>query len=349
MTERQKTPTQQTSASGSRSRNKQSQPRHPPGEDEHGPPVGSSRRMECAGPSQPSSRQDQGTPVITYKRKALATRPSPSCQRAEGGASRKAALREISEGSDEETEDDSRICVGRHPQANHAVDDDECGVDEDGVEVENSEREREREDRKEYMHDCEGDDDGRQERSADVGVDDATGERSEVSVQKRKRQSSTSPMAAADKRATKKLNVAASRQTLKASQEAVAESVKKRKGSASTRATKADKHPPKRKQMVDEGDSGEDAEGVPPRDVSEQTQPSANTRDEAIDTTRCFFLEFDEDGFAKKKREYIEVDVTKILPIPEGDILFNHRTLDEMLVQSIYDAIHHAAKETNGK
>ncbi|GBG81176.1 hypothetical protein CBR_g31852 [Chara braunii] len=101
--------------------------------------------------------------------------------------------------------------------------------------------------------------------------------------------------------------------------------------------------------MVDEGDSGEDAEGVPPRDVSEQTQPSADTRDEAIDTTRCFFLEFDEDGFAKKKREHIEVDVTKILPIPEGDILFNHRTLDETLVQSIYDAIHHAAKETNGK
>ncbi|GBG91359.1 hypothetical protein CBR_g52246 [Chara braunii] len=101
--------------------------------------------------------------------------------------------------------------------------------------------------------------------------------------------------------------------------------------------------------MVDEGDSGEDVEGVPPRDISKHRQPSADTRDEAIDTTRCFFLEFDEDGFAKKKREHIEVDVTKILPIPEGDILFNHRTLDKTLVQSIYDAIHHVAKETNGK
>ncbi|GBG87928.1 hypothetical protein CBR_g46296 [Chara braunii] len=375
--ERQRTPhsfsTQQTSTSGGRRRNKQSQPRRPPGEDEHGPPVGSSDRMECVGPSQPSSRQDQGTPVITYKRKALPTRPSPSCQKDEGGASRKAALREISEGSDEETEDDSRVCVDRHPQGNHAIDDDECGVDEDDVEEENNEREREREDREETMHDCEGresqqyyeeddggdgendhaypvgDDDGRQERSADVGVDDATGERSEASVQKRKRQSSTSPTAAADKRAAKKLTVAASRQALKASQEAVAKSLKKRKGSASTRATKAEKRPAKRKQMVDEGDSGEDAEGVPPRDVSEQTQPSADTRDEAIDTTRCFFLEFDEDGFAKKKREHIEVDVTKILPIPEGDILFNHRTLVETFLQSIYDAIHHAAKETNGK
>ncbi|GBG70740.1 hypothetical protein CBR_g8037 [Chara braunii] len=367
MIERQRTPhsfpTQQTSASGGRRLNKQSQPRRPPGEDEHGPSVGSSRRMECVGPSQPSSRQDQGIPVITYKRKALATRPSPSCEKDEGGASRKAALREISEGSDEETEDNSRVCVDRHPQGNHAT----RNV------VSMSEREREREDRVETMHDCEGgesqqyyeeddggdgendhaypvgDDDGRQERSANVGVDDATGERLEACVQKRKRQSSTSPTAAADKRAAKKLTVDASRQALKASQEAVTKSVKKRKGSASIRTTKAEKRPPKRKQMVDEGDSGKDAEGVPPRDVSEQTQPSADTRDEAIDTTRCFFLEFDEDGFAKKKREHIEVDVTKILPIPEGDILFNNRTLDETLVQSIYDAIHHAAKETNGK
>ncbi|GBG75911.1 hypothetical protein CBR_g21153 [Chara braunii] len=234
-------PTQQTSATWSRRRNKQSQPRRPPGEDEHVPPVRSSRRKECAGPSQPSSRQDQGTPVITYQRKPLATRPSPSCQKDEGGASRKAAMREISEGSDEETEDNSRVCVDRHPQGNHAVDDDECGVEEDDIEEENSEREREREDREETMHNCEGgesqqyyeeddggdrendhaypvgDDDGRQERSVDVGVDDATGERSEASVQKRKRQSSTSPTAAADKRIAKKLTVAASRQALKAS------------------------------------------------------------------------------------------------------------------------------------
>ncbi|GBG68927.1 hypothetical protein CBR_g3626 [Chara braunii] len=211
------------------------------------------------------------------------------------------------------------------------------------------------------MHDCEGgesqqyyeeDDggDGENDHAYLVGDEDGRQERSEATPQKWKRQSSTSPTAEADKRAAKKLTVAASRQALKTSQEAIAERVKKQKGSASTRATKAEKRPPKRKQMMDEGDSGEDAEGVPPRDVSEQTQPSADTaRDEAIDTTRCFFLEFDEDGFAKKKREHIEVDVTKILSIPEGDILFNHRTLDETLVQFIYDAIHHAAKETNGK
>ncbi|GBG75944.1 hypothetical protein CBR_g21186 [Chara braunii] len=333
---------QQTSASASRRRNKQSQPHRPSGEEERGPPVGSSHRMECAGPSQPSGRQDQGTPLITYRRKALSTGPSATRQKDDGGASRKAALREISEGSDAETEDNPRISNGRHQQGNHAVDDEECGVDEDDVEEDKSDREREREDREESMQDSEGEesreyyeedyradgenddayavdhDGGRQERSADVDVDDARGERSEASV-------------------------------LKASQEAVAESVKKRKGSASTRTTKGEKRPPKRKQMVDEGDSGEDAEGVPPRVVSEQSQPSASTHVEAIDTTRCFFLEFDEYGFAKKKREHIQVDVTKILPIPEGDILFNHRTLDETLVQSIYDAIHNAAKDTNGR
>ncbi|GBG92989.1 hypothetical protein CBR_g58074 [Chara braunii] len=124
---------------------------------------------------------------------------------------------------------------------------------------------------------------------------------------------------------------------------------KKKRQSSTSPTAAADKRAAKKLTMVDDGDSGEDAEGVPPRDVSEQTQPSADTRDEAIDTTRCFFLEFDEDGLAKKKREHIEVDITKILPIPEDDILFNHRTLDETLVQSIYDAIHHAAKETNGK
>ncbi|GBG79090.1 hypothetical protein CBR_g28806 [Chara braunii] len=192
------------------------------------------------------------------------------------------------------------------------------------------------------------DEDGGQEGSADVEVDEGTGDRSEGSVHKRKRRSSISPTATADKRAAKSLTVAASREILRASQEAVAENVKNRKGKASTRTTKAEKRPLKRKQMVDEGDSGEDAEGVAPRAPLEQTQPSADTRYDAIDTTRCFFLEFDEDGFAKKNREHIQVDVTKILPILEGDILFNHRTLDETLVQSIYDAIHYAAKEPTG-
>ncbi|GBG77857.1 hypothetical protein CBR_g25788 [Chara braunii] len=355
--ERQRTPhcfpTQQTSAGGSWRLNKQTQPRHQPDEGARGPPVEMTHQMECAGPSQPSTQQDEGTPVITYRRKALTTGPSAARQKDYGGASGRAALREISEGSDKETEDDPGIRVDRHPQGNHAVDDEECGVEEDDVEEEKNEREREGEDREESMHDCEdgesrqydegdyggdgknddaypGDDeDGGQEGSADVEVDEGTGDRSEGIVHKRKRRSSISPTATTDKRAAKRLTVAASREALRGFEEAVVENVKNRKGKAPTRTTKAEKRPLKRKQMVGEGDSGEDAEGVAPRAPSEHTQPSADTCYDAINTTRCFFLELDEDGFAKKNREHIQVDVTKILPILEGDILFNHRTFNE--------------------
>ncbi|GBG77319.1 hypothetical protein CBR_g23648 [Chara braunii] len=274
------------------------------------------------GPSQPSTRQDEGTPIITYKKKGLTTGPSAARQKDYDGASGRAALRKVSEGSDEETEDDPRICVDRHPQGNHAVDDEEFGVEKDDVEEEKREREREGEDREESMQDCEdgesrqydegdyggdgenddaypGDDeDGGQEGSTDVEVDEGTEDRSGGSVHKRNRRSSISPTATTDKRAAKRLTVAASRDALRASQEAVAENVKNRKGKASTRTTKAEKRPLKRKHMIDEGDSGEDAEGVAPRAPSEQRQPSADTRYDAIDTTRCFFVEFDEDGFA---------------------------------------------------
>ncbi|GBG68155.1 hypothetical protein CBR_g2706 [Chara braunii] len=227
-----------------------------------------------------------------YKRKAMATPPSPTRQKDDGGASWRATMREISEGSDDETENDPMTFVGRYPPGNHAVNDKECGVDEDDVEEAKCEEDYEGEEREESIHDCED---------------------------------------------------------TQSSQVAAAESLKKRKGSASTRTTKAEKHPPKRKQTLDEGDSEEDAEEVPPRAPLEQTQPFAKTHDDAIDTTQCFFLEFNEDGFAKKKREHTQVDDTKILPIPEGDIFFNHRTLDKTLVQSIYDVIHDAAKETNRK
>ncbi|GBG87739.1 hypothetical protein CBR_g45893 [Chara braunii] len=199
---------------GSRHRNKQSQPRHPPDEVARRPRVGSSHRKECAGPSQPSGRQHEGTPVITYERKAVRICGTLTCQKDDGGASRRVTPWEISEGSNEETEDDPWICVGRHPQGNHAVGDEECGVDEDNVEEEKCEDGYEGEDREESMHDCEGgesrqyyeEDDGGdgenddaypvvdederhvhnrgvlQEGSAGVEVDEATGERSEGNV-----------------------------------------------------------------------------------------------------------------------------------------------------------------------
>ncbi|GBG76046.1 hypothetical protein CBR_g21286 [Chara braunii] len=119
-------------------------------------------------------------------------------------------------------------------EGNHAVGDEECGVEEDDAKEEKREREREGEDREESMHGCDdgesrqhdegdyggdgenddaypGDDeDGGQEASADVEVDEGTGDRSEDSVHKRKRRSSLSPTATADKRTAKRLTVAAS-------------------------------------------------------------------------------------------------------------------------------------------
>ncbi|GBG78977.1 hypothetical protein CBR_g28691 [Chara braunii] len=344
-------PTQQTSGGGSRRRKKQSQPRCHTEEGARGPSVESARLKECAGPSRQSAQQRGGTPVVTSSRKGLAGRWAPDCQEGDGGASTRAALRERSEGSDEETENDSKIHVERNAQGNLAVDDEQCGVQEDNANEDISEREREDEEREDSLPDCEDgesqqfdggdygdggendedcladDEDGGEEGCDDMEVDEGAGDRSEGSVQKRKQRSSTSPTGAA----------------------AATDSVKNRKGKASTRATKAEKRPMKRKQMVDEGDFGEDAKGVAPRAPSEQTERSSDNRSVTVDTTKCFFLEFDEDGYARKDRVHIQVDVTKILPIPEGDILYNHITLDETLVQSIYDAIHNVAKETNGK
>ncbi|GBG71357.1 hypothetical protein CBR_g8776 [Chara braunii] len=365
-------PTQHTSGGGSRRRKKQSQPRRHTEEGARGPSVESARLKECAGPSRQSAQQRGGTPVVTSSRKGSAGRRAPDRQEGDGGASRRAALWERSEGSDEGTENDSKIHVERNAQGNLVVDDEQCGVQEDDANEDISEREREGEEREDSLSDCEDgesrqfdggdygdggendedcladDEDGGEEGSDDMEVDEGAGDRSEGSVQKRKRRSSTSPMGAAGKRAAKRLTVAVSREALRASQEAATDSVKNRKGKASTRATKAEKRPMKRKQMVDEGDSGEDAEGVAPRALSEQTERSFDNRSVTVDTTKCFFLEFDEDGYMRKDRVHIQVDVTKILPIPEGDILYNHRTLDETLVHSIYDAIHNAAKETNG-
>ncbi|GBG63729.1 hypothetical protein CBR_g39271 [Chara braunii] len=366
-------PTQQTSSGGSRLRKKQSQPRRHTEEGARGPSVESARLKECAGPSRQSAQQRGGTPVVTSSRKGSSGRRAPDRQEGNGGASKRAALRERSEGSDEETENDSKIHVERNAQGNLAVDDEQCGVQEDAANEDISEREREGEEREDSLPDCEDgesrlfdggdygdggenddncladDEDGGEEGSDDMEVDEGAGDLSEGSVQKRKRRSSTSPTGAADKRAAKRLTVAVSREALRVSQEAATDSVKNRKGKALTRATKAEKRPMKRKQMVDEGDSGEDAEGAALRAPSEQTERSSDNRSVTVDTTKCFFLEFDEDGYARKDRVHIQVDVTKILPIPEGDILYNHRTLDEKLVQSIHDAIHNAAKETSGK
>ncbi|GBG78086.1 hypothetical protein CBR_g26024 [Chara braunii] len=58
-----------------------------------------------------------------------------------------------------------------------------------------------------------------------------------------------------------------------------------------------------------------------------------------IDTTRCFFLEYDERGFAKQKILPVLVDVMKIKRIPRGNIFFNHRSLSANIVRGIVNAI----------
>ncbi|GBG60022.1 hypothetical protein CBR_g354 [Chara braunii] len=84
-------------------------------------------------------------------------------------------------------------------------------------------------------------------------------------------------------------------------------------------------------------DSGDEGEGVDPRmpeDVDEPVQRIA-----AIDTTRCFFLEYDDQGFATQDVHALHVDVMRIKCIPRGRILFNHRSLSENIVRGIENVI----------
>ncbi|GBG70873.1 hypothetical protein CBR_g8173 [Chara braunii] len=84
-------------------------------------------------------------------------------------------------------------------------------------------------------------------------------------------------------------------------------------------------------------DSGDEGEGVGPRmpeDIEELVQHAA-----PLDTTQCFFLEYDEQGFARQDVRVFTVDVNRIKPIPHGRILFNHRSLSENIVRGIESAI----------
>ncbi|GBG83254.1 hypothetical protein CBR_g36869, partial [Chara braunii] len=84
-------------------------------------------------------------------------------------------------------------------------------------------------------------------------------------------------------------------------------------------------------------DSEDEGEGVGPRtpeDVDELVQRAA-----PLDTTRCFFLEYDEQGFARQDVHVVNVDVTRIKHIPRGRILYNHRSLSENIVRGIGNVI----------
>ncbi|GBG75563.1 hypothetical protein CBR_g20194 [Chara braunii] len=84
-------------------------------------------------------------------------------------------------------------------------------------------------------------------------------------------------------------------------------------------------------------DSGDEGEGVGPRmpeDIEELVQHAA-----LVDTTRCFFLEYDEQGFARQDVQVVNVDVNRIKPIPRRKILFNHCSLSVNIVRGIESVI----------
>ncbi|GBG78972.1 hypothetical protein CBR_g28686 [Chara braunii] len=84
-------------------------------------------------------------------------------------------------------------------------------------------------------------------------------------------------------------------------------------------------------------DSGDEGEGVDPRMPKDADEPVQ--RVVPIDTTRYFFLEYDDQGFATQDVYALRVDVMRIKRIPRGMILFNHRSLFENIVRGIENVI----------
>ncbi|GBG80189.1 hypothetical protein CBR_g30555 [Chara braunii] len=84
-------------------------------------------------------------------------------------------------------------------------------------------------------------------------------------------------------------------------------------------------------------DSGDEGEGVDPRMPENADEPVQRVA--PIDTTRCFFLEYDDQGFATQDVHALHVDIMRIKRIPRGRILFNHRSLSENIVRGIENAI----------
>ncbi|GBG75604.1 hypothetical protein CBR_g20235 [Chara braunii] len=84
-------------------------------------------------------------------------------------------------------------------------------------------------------------------------------------------------------------------------------------------------------------DSGDEGEGVDPRMPEDADEPVQRVA--PIDTTRCFFLEYDDQDFATQDVHALHVNVMRIKHIPRGRILFNHRSLSENIVRRIENAI----------
>ncbi|GBG80178.1 hypothetical protein CBR_g30544 [Chara braunii] len=155
----------------------------------------------------------------------------------------------------------------------------------------------------------------------------------------RKRTKETSPSASAHKRQARIDAVNEARGALVASQE-VRPPLKSSQGGRSGGRGGGLGGARKGKQIVraeELRDSGDEGEGVGPRMPDDGDEPLQHAA--PIDMTRCFFLGYNERGFAKQKVLPVLVDVMKIKRIPRGNILFNHHFLSANIVRGIVNVI----------
>ncbi|GBG66994.1 hypothetical protein CBR_g74680 [Chara braunii] len=155
----------------------------------------------------------------------------------------------------------------------------------------------------------------------------------------RKRTRETSPSASAHKRQARTDAVNEARGALVASQEARPPRKSSQGGRSGGRGggrggARKGKQIVRAEELRDSGDEGKEVGPRMPDDGDEPLQ-----HDVRIDMTRCFFLEYDERGFAKQKVLLVLVDVMKIKRIPRGNILFNHHSLSANIVRGIVNAI----------
>ncbi|GBG90189.1 hypothetical protein CBR_g50370 [Chara braunii] len=122
--------------------------------------------------------------------------------------------------------------------------------------------------------------------------------------------------------------------------ETLGEAAKKRKEGSCFRKTSQPKRAACSSRLPKSDDSSDDAEGVGRRRPDLIAEDEMETkRPRAVDMTRCFFLEYDEDGRKRKDVSRVCIDVMSILPIPDGDITFNQRSLNKAIVAGLNAAI----------
>ncbi|GBG72199.1 hypothetical protein CBR_g11131 [Chara braunii] len=118
--------------------------------------------------------------------------------------------------------------------------------------------------------------------------------------------------------------------------ETLGEAANKRKKGTRFRKTSQPKRVARSSRFPKSDDSSDDAEGVGPRRPDLIAEDETETKKpRAVDITRCFFFEYDEDGRKRKDVPRVCIDVMSILLIPEGNIEFNQRSLNKAIVAGL--------------